>query len=83
VFAIDLKPVGLPIRPICAAHIGAFVPIEAEPFQIRDKLIFEAGFAAVHVRVFNAEDHGSTLLTGEKPIEKSRAGIANVQMAGR
>jgi hypothetical protein len=82
VFAIDIKPLGLPIRSVFTASVGAFVPIEAEPFQIGDELIFEAGFAAVKVGVFDAEDHGSTLLPGEKPIEKSCAGIANVQMAG-
>src|SRR5947209_3314735 len=83
VCAIDLETVGLPVRAVVTADVGSFVPIEAEPFQVGDELGFKAGFTAVNVGVFDAEDHGAALLAGEEPIEESSTGIADVQMAGR
>ena len=82
VCAIDLEPVGLPVGTVVAAYVGAFVPIETEPFQVIDELIFKTRFAAIDISVFDAEHHGAALLAGEEPIEKSGAGVANVQMAG-
>src|SRR5438094_6779514 len=75
VCAIDLEPVGLPIRSVAAAHVGAFIPIEAEPFQVLDELVFETRFAAIYVGVFDAERHGAALLAREEPVEKSGPGI--------
>jgi len=83
VCSIDVEAVGLPVRAEATAEVGTLVPIEAEPFQVGDELGFKAGFTAVDVRVFDAEDHGAALLAGEEPIEESGTGIADVQMAGR
>src|SRR5215469_1505773 len=81
--AINGEALGLAIGTEGAAHVRAFVPVETQPLQIGDQLIFEAGFAAVDVRVFDAEHHGPTLLAREKPIEESGAGVADVKVAGR
>src|SRR5207245_7337211 len=62
VFAIDCKPVGLTIRGIRAAKIRPFVPIQSEPFEIGDELIFEAGFAAINIGILDTKYHGSALL---------------------
>src|SRR5215469_3261609 len=83
VLAIDFEAVGLAIGAEWAAEVRAFVPIQAQPSQIGDKLIFEAGFAAVDVSVFDAEHHGSTLVAHKKPIEERSAGIADMKVAGR
>ena len=45
---------------------------------------FEAGFAALEVGVFDAQDHErAALLAREQPVEERGAGIADVQMPGR
>ena len=61
VFAVDRQPVGLAIRTVRSANIGAFVPIEAQPFQIADELVFEASFAALDVGILDAQHHDSAL----------------------
>src|SRR5215470_581193 len=63
VLAINCQSVRLPIWAELTAHIRPFVPIEAKPLQIANELIFEAGFAAVHVGVLDAENHRSALLS--------------------
>src|SRR5262249_4315757 len=56
IFAIDVHAVRLAIWRIRAADIGTFIPIEAEPLQIGEKLGFVARLAAFHVSVFDAQD---------------------------
>jgi hypothetical protein len=45
-------------------------------------LVFEPGFAALNVSIFNAQDVRPTGLAGYKPVEKSSPGVANMKMAG-
>src|SRR3954463_3008116 len=78
VCAIDLEPVGLPVGTVAAAYVRAFVPIETEPFQVGDELVFKTRFAAINVGVFDPEHHGAALLAREKPIEERGTGIANM-----
>src|ERR1035441_17706 len=82
-FAIDRKTVALAIGRMRTAHVGALVPIDAEPLQVVQQLIFVAGLAALKVGVFDAQDHGSAGLAGEQPVVKCGAGIADVQLPGR
>src|SRR5215472_11082151 len=79
--AIDGEALGLAIRAEGAAHVRALVPVQPQPLQVGDELIFEADFAAVDVGVFDAEHHGSTLLAGEEPIEERGAGVADMKVA--
>ncbi len=81
-FAVDIQTFGLAIGNIRAAQIWSFVPVETQPFEIGDELVFVAGFAAFDVRVLDAEHHGPAALPGKKPVEKGSARIANVQLAG-
>ena len=81
-FAIYIQPFGLAIRNIGAAQVWSLVPVETQPFEIGDQLVFIAGFAAFYVRVLDAEHHRPTALPGKKPIEEGSARIANMQLAG-
>src|SRR5271157_3348300 len=80
-FAIEIETIALTIRRVRSADIGTFIPIEAEPLQVFDKLSFEAFFAALDVGVLDAQDHGAAPLPGEQPVEKRGAGVADVQMS--
>src|SRR5271170_4455469 len=64
-FAIEIEPVGLAIGKVWAADVGTFVPINPQPLQIGDQLIFEASFAAFDIGILDAQDHGAALLPGE------------------
>ena len=61
---------------------GAFVPVEAQPVQVFDELGFEAGFGALEVGVFNAEDELAAGAAGEEPVVERGARIAYVKQAG-
>jgi len=52
----------------------AFIPVEAEPFQIVDELGLKARLAALKVGVFNAQNHGATGFTSVEPVHQSGAG---------
>src|SRR5271154_4950613 len=52
-FAVEFQAVGLTIGNVGAADVGALVPIESEPFEVGDKLIFEAGFTALDIRILD------------------------------
>ena len=55
--AINRQPVALAIRRIRAADIRPFVPIQPQPLQVLEQLRLEARLAALHVGVFDAQDH--------------------------
>ena len=63
--AINFQPITLAIRGIGSAHVWAFVPIETKPLQVFEQLRLVAGFAALQVGVFDAQDHRPVLLARE------------------
>ena len=68
-FTVEIETVALAIGRMWAADIGTFVPVEAEPFQVVEKLAFKALLAALDVGVLDAQDHDAALLPREKPVE--------------
>src|SRR6202041_1320475 len=82
VFAVESQSIRLAVGSVGATNIGTFIPIEAEPMQIPNELIFETNFTALHVGVFDAQDHGAMVVAGKEPVEKGGASVANMQMSG-
>src|SRR5271157_2531000 len=80
-FAIEIEAIALTIRRVRSADIGTFIPIDAEPLQVFQKLSFEALFAALDIGILDAQDHDAALLPCEQPVEKRGAGVADVQMS--
>src|SRR5271157_1037280 len=80
-FAIEIEAIALTIRRVRSADIGTFIPIDAEPLQVFQKLSFEALFAALDIGILDAQDHDAALLPCEQPVEKRGAGVANVQLS--
>ena len=52
---VDFQTVGLAIGSVRPTDVGAFVPIQAEPLEIGNELIFKAGFATFDVSVFDPQ----------------------------
>ena len=65
---VQVQALGLGVGAKVAAHLGALVPIEAEPAQ--------SG-------VVDAQDERAAVCTGESPVIDSGAGAADVQLARR
>ena len=79
---IELQALRLVVRPIVAADIGAFVPVQLQPAQgIKDVLLRPLHLAG-DVGVLDADDELAAVATGEEPVKQSRADIAHVGIAG-
>ncbi len=82
VFAINVEAIALAIGRVRAADVGTFVPVDAHPLHVFQKLGLEAGLAALDIGIFNAEDHRASSLPGDQPVEERGTGVADVQMSG-
>ena len=80
--AIELETIALTIGGMRTTDVRTFIPIEAKPLQVFEKLALKALLAALDVRVLDAQDHDATLLPREEPVEQRGAGVTNVQMSG-
>jgi hypothetical protein len=58
------------------------LPVQPQPFDVVNQLIFVAALAAFYVRVFNSQDIRALLLAGKKPVEEGGAGVADVNLSG-
>src|SRR5215471_8781576 len=83
VLTINVEAIALAIGRERTADIGTLVPVDAEPLEVCEKLIFVASFTALEVGVFDAQDHRALHLAGEKPVIECSAGVADVQLPGR
>jgi len=89
VLSVDGEAFGLAVGTV-DAQIGyakgrqarAFVPIDAEPVEIFNELVFKASLRALEVGVLNAEDELAAGVAGEKPIVERRARVTHVELAG-
>src|SRR5580698_1076894 len=59
------------------------VPPQAEPFQALENGVYRSLGIALHVGVVEAQDHGSTVVTGVEPVKNEGAGAADMQKTGR
>src|SRR5205085_10650582 len=53
------------LRDCVLGEIGPFIPIQAEPLEIIEELLLEAGLAALEVSILDAHDHHAFLLARE------------------
>ena len=80
---IDVDAFALAVGAVWAAHIGPFVPVDAEPTQVFHERALVRGGGALPVRVFDAQDECPTGLACEHPVEQRRPGVAHVDVSGR
>jgi len=79
---VEVESPGLIVGGIVAADIGAFIPVEAEPFESVHDGFFGAGDFAGDIGVLDAEDEGAAGVAGHEPVEHGGADIADVRAAG-
>jgi hypothetical protein len=60
-----------------------FIPPEIEPAQTLENGVHRSVGIALDVGVIEAEDHGSSIVAGIKPVEDEGSGTANVQKTSR
>src|SRR5262249_34287279 len=63
-----------------SADLGAFVPVDAEPFEAIENRLQRLGTIALGVRVIDAQDELSAMFPGVEPVEQRGAYAADVQV---
>ena len=79
---IEVAPLGLDIRLVRAAHLGAFVPVEAQPAQAVEDAFQGALLDTGLVCVLNADDESSAGAAREQPVEQRGAHGPYMGLAG-
>ncbi len=79
---VEVQPLTLTVRAIAAADVRAFVPGEAQPFQVLQQTGLVGRIAAGFIRVFNPKNEAAAFVPGEHPVEQSGARIAHMQLSG-
>ncbi len=81
VLGVDGQALGLAIGPEFAAHVGAFVPLEAEPAQgAKDGLLAARGRARA-VGVLDPQHEGASVAAREGQVEQGHVGGPHVGVA--
>ena len=65
-----------------AAHLGAFIPLHAQPLEIGDEIDQGLGVVAGLIGVLDAEQEIAADVPGEEPVEQRGAGPADMQITG-
>ena len=81
--AVQVEPLGLPVRPEAATDLGAFVPVQAEPTQRVEQTCVRVFAVACRIGVFDPEHEGAARMTRVRPVEQRSTHIADMQVAGR
>ncbi len=80
---IEVESLRLKIGAIIAADLRSFIPVQTQPAQTLQVGFQRTGGDAGDIRILDAEDERAAGMTGKKPIEHSRAHIADLRAAGR
>ena len=80
---VDVEALGLPVGAVRSAHLGALVPVEAEPAHHLEEGVVGLLGVPRGVGVLDPEDEGAAVVAGERPVEQRRAGQPDVRGAGR
>src|SRR5690625_2082666 len=78
-----MQPFTLLIRAVVAADSRTFVPIDAEPVQIRQHLFLGLFGGTLQVRVFDAQNEHAAVVASKQPVEQRRPRPADVQISRR
>ena len=78
---VQVQALSLGVGAIVAAHLGTFVPVQAQPTHgaQNDLRVLIGGTGGVGV--VDAQDERAAVCTGESPVIDSGAGAADVQLA--
>jgi hypothetical protein len=68
ILLVDFFALRLAVRAVRAAHIGAFVPFQAQPAQAVDQLLLGAFHIALAVGIFDPQNKLPASLAGQQKI---------------
>ncbi len=68
--AVQLCPLGLPVRLVGATHLRSFVPVQAQPAQRLQKLVIAFFAIALRVGIFNPEHKRAPVVACKSPVKE-------------
>ena len=80
---IAIQPLRLVVGGERTAHLGPFVPIDAQPMQAVEDRLQRLLDVPLLVGVVDPQNELAAMLPGEQPIEQRGPDAANVQISGR
>jgi hypothetical protein len=69
----------LPVRPVGPFFVGAFIGVQAAPFQTVENILFGPFDIAALVRIFDAQDKIPSCLSGKQVVVKNRPDASQVE----
>ncbi len=81
VFQIDFAPLALAVGGVGAADTDALVDFDAAPLERVHDILLGSRHEALRIGVFDAQNHRTFVLAGEKIVVERRADAADVQRA--
>ena len=81
-FFVTITSLGLKIGTVGTADLGTLVPIHSQPAKSVQDGLNRFVHVSLSVGVIDAKDEMAARLSGQEPIEQSRADAADVQVTG-
>ena len=82
-FLIERQPLRLHVRRVRPADIRAFVPIQAQPSQIVQRLLRRPALDSRRIDVLHPHDHSPAARPDRQPSQQVRSRIAHMLRPGR
>ena len=79
---VVLQPLGLDVRPVVAAGLRPFVPLQPQPAQAAEDRLQRPRIVARPVGVLNAQNEHAIRVARVEPVEQRRADASDVRDAG-
>ena len=79
---VVLQPLGLDVRPVVAAGLRPFVPLQPQPAQAAEDRLQRPRIVARLVGVFDAQNEHAIRVARVEPVEQRRAEASDVRDAG-
>ncbi|MNN13631.1 hypothetical protein D3C81_1266690 [compost metagenome] len=83
VLLVDVAALALPVRAMRAADVRTFAPLDTEPAQGVEDLLFGLAGRTQLVGIFNTQDELAAVLLGKAVVEQGDVGGADVGIASR
>src|ERR1035438_6448510 len=81
--AVQGPPPALVVGRVGTSHVGALVPREPQPAQVGEHGLREIHPVALRVQIVAAQDEGAARIPGAPGRDPERAGVPEVEVAGR
>ncbi|MNF43332.1 hypothetical protein D3C84_244100 [compost metagenome] len=82
ILLINIAALALTVRTVRAADVRAFAPVDPQPAQGVEDLLFGLAGRTQLVGILDAQDELTAVLAGEAQVEQGDVGGADVRVAG-